>query len=330
MHFPVPNICLFVFLQEKNVFCITHVLAPKQTSTSDSCTTLHEEELFELQDAHDLITLGWIHVSWDWGWGVGVDEEGGERDAHDLITLGWIHVSYDWGRGRGGGGRDGKWGGWLQDAHDLITLGWIHVSLDWGWGGGGVGVDEEGGERDAHDLITLGWIHVSWDWGRGTRRGRKRCEWEVGVLVAGCTRPHHSGLDSCELGLGEGDEEGEEEMGVGGGGEGLAAGCTRPHHSRLDSCKFGLGVGVGVDEEGGERDAHDLITLGWIHVSWDWGVGLEVGGTSRGRRGRGVGSVVRSLLPNPKVPGSTPSLVEGKMSGMLSLLFAWERSQGEK
>ena len=45
------------------MFCITHLLIPKQTSTSDSCTTLSEEELFEFQDSHNLITLGWIHVS---------------------------------------------------------------------------------------------------------------------------------------------------------------------------------------------------------------------------------------------------------------------------
>ena len=44
------------------MFCITHLLIPKQTSTSDSCTTLSEEELFEFQDSHNLITLGWIHV----------------------------------------------------------------------------------------------------------------------------------------------------------------------------------------------------------------------------------------------------------------------------
>ena len=45
------------------MFFITHLVIPKQTATSDSCTTLNEEELFELQDSHDLITLGWIHVS---------------------------------------------------------------------------------------------------------------------------------------------------------------------------------------------------------------------------------------------------------------------------
>ena len=45
------------------MFFITHLLIPKQTSTSDSCTTLNEEDLFEFQDSNDLVTLGWIHVS---------------------------------------------------------------------------------------------------------------------------------------------------------------------------------------------------------------------------------------------------------------------------
>lgn len=47
---------------QSNMFCITHLIIPKQTSTSDSCTTLSEEELFEIQDSYDLLTLGWIHT----------------------------------------------------------------------------------------------------------------------------------------------------------------------------------------------------------------------------------------------------------------------------
>lgn len=47
---------------QNNMFCITHLLIPKQTSTSDSCTTLNEEDLFDYQDSHNLITLGWIHT----------------------------------------------------------------------------------------------------------------------------------------------------------------------------------------------------------------------------------------------------------------------------
>ena len=56
-------VMLFLCFQQKNMFFVTHLLIPKQTSTSDSCTTLNEEELFEFQDSKDLITLGWIHVS---------------------------------------------------------------------------------------------------------------------------------------------------------------------------------------------------------------------------------------------------------------------------
>ncbi|KAJ9586655.1 hypothetical protein L9F63_019757, partial [Diploptera punctata] len=41
---------------------ITHLLVPKQSGTSDSCTTQNEEEIFDYQDQHDLITLGWIHT----------------------------------------------------------------------------------------------------------------------------------------------------------------------------------------------------------------------------------------------------------------------------
>ncbi|XP_014778908.1 STAM-binding protein isoform X1 [Octopus bimaculoides] len=46
----------------QNNFHITHVLVPKQTGTSDTCTTLKEEELFDYIDSHDLITFGWIHT----------------------------------------------------------------------------------------------------------------------------------------------------------------------------------------------------------------------------------------------------------------------------
>ena len=49
-------------LQAKNVFHITHLVVPKQTATPDSCTTTNEEEMFDVQDKYDLVTLGWIHV----------------------------------------------------------------------------------------------------------------------------------------------------------------------------------------------------------------------------------------------------------------------------
>lgn len=47
----------------QNQFRITHVIIPKQKGTADSCNTMNEEELFDVQDQHNLITLGWIHVS---------------------------------------------------------------------------------------------------------------------------------------------------------------------------------------------------------------------------------------------------------------------------
>ncbi|XLU45527.1 hypothetical protein S245_040341, partial [Arachis hypogaea] len=43
------------------IFHITTVIIPKQESTSDSCSTLNEEEIFEVQDSLSLFPLGWIH-----------------------------------------------------------------------------------------------------------------------------------------------------------------------------------------------------------------------------------------------------------------------------
>ncbi|KAI8329077.1 hypothetical protein BC941DRAFT_443827 [Chlamydoabsidia padenii] len=47
---------------KNNVLQVTTLIIPKQTGTSDTCTTENEEELFEYQDAHDLLTFGWIHT----------------------------------------------------------------------------------------------------------------------------------------------------------------------------------------------------------------------------------------------------------------------------
>ncbi|CAH1101583.1 unnamed protein product [Psylliodes chrysocephalus] len=47
---------------EKNELIITHMILPKQKGTSDSCMTTNEEEIFDYQDQHSLITLGWIHT----------------------------------------------------------------------------------------------------------------------------------------------------------------------------------------------------------------------------------------------------------------------------
>uniref|UniRef100_UPI00398EE228 AMSH-like protease isoform X2 n=1 Tax=Pristiophorus japonicus TaxID=55135 RepID=UPI00398EE228 len=43
-------------------FIITHVIIPKQSGGPDYCDTENEEELFTIQDQHELITLGWIHT----------------------------------------------------------------------------------------------------------------------------------------------------------------------------------------------------------------------------------------------------------------------------
>ncbi|KAL4316408.1 hypothetical protein AHAS_Ahas15G0282100 [Arachis hypogaea] len=48
-------------LPENMVFHITTLIIPKQESTSDSCSTLNEEEIFEVQDILSLFPLGWIH-----------------------------------------------------------------------------------------------------------------------------------------------------------------------------------------------------------------------------------------------------------------------------
>ncbi|KAL5036574.1 hypothetical protein BDV3_005777 [Batrachochytrium dendrobatidis] len=47
---------------QKNEFTITNLVIPKQTATSDTCSTTNEEDLIEFQDKRDLITLGWIHT----------------------------------------------------------------------------------------------------------------------------------------------------------------------------------------------------------------------------------------------------------------------------
>lgn len=52
----------FFYLKAQNRLLVTHIILPKQKGTSDSCTTMNEEELFDIQDQHNLITLGWIHV----------------------------------------------------------------------------------------------------------------------------------------------------------------------------------------------------------------------------------------------------------------------------
>ncbi|KAH7528736.1 AMSH-like ubiquitin thioesterase 1 [Ziziphus jujuba] len=43
-------------------FYVTALIIPKQESTSDSCQTTNEEEIFEVQDKQSLFPLGWIHT----------------------------------------------------------------------------------------------------------------------------------------------------------------------------------------------------------------------------------------------------------------------------
>nr|XP_045014056.1 AMSH-like protease isoform X2 [Jaculus jaculus]XP_045014062.1 AMSH-like protease isoform X2 [Jaculus jaculus]XP_045014069.1 AMSH-like protease isoform X2 [Jaculus jaculus]XP_045014075.1 AMSH-like protease isoform X2 [Jaculus jaculus] len=45
-----------------NEFTITHVVVPKQSAGPDYCDVANVEELFSIQDQHDLLTLGWIHT----------------------------------------------------------------------------------------------------------------------------------------------------------------------------------------------------------------------------------------------------------------------------
>uniref|UniRef100_A0A1D1Z7D3 AMSH-like ubiquitin thioesterase 1 n=1 Tax=Anthurium amnicola TaxID=1678845 RepID=A0A1D1Z7D3_9ARAE len=43
-------------------FYVTALIIPKQESTSDSCHTTNEEEIFDYQDKESLFPLGWIHT----------------------------------------------------------------------------------------------------------------------------------------------------------------------------------------------------------------------------------------------------------------------------
>jgi len=48
--------------QRNNAFIIVYLVIPPQIATSDSCQTTDEEALFDFQDKHSLLTLGWIHT----------------------------------------------------------------------------------------------------------------------------------------------------------------------------------------------------------------------------------------------------------------------------
>ncbi|KAH7401476.1 hypothetical protein BKA66DRAFT_405065 [Pyrenochaeta sp. MPI-SDFR-AT-0127] len=47
---------------KSNALFITRLIVPEQTSTSDTCETLNEEELFDYCDKEELMVLGWIHT----------------------------------------------------------------------------------------------------------------------------------------------------------------------------------------------------------------------------------------------------------------------------
>uniref|UniRef100_A0A0D6QUI6 MPN domain-containing protein n=1 Tax=Araucaria cunninghamii TaxID=56994 RepID=A0A0D6QUI6_ARACU len=47
---------------KKRTFYVTTLIIPKQESTSDSCQTTDEEEIFDIQDKRSLFPLGWIHT----------------------------------------------------------------------------------------------------------------------------------------------------------------------------------------------------------------------------------------------------------------------------
>eukprot|EP01105_Mastigella_eilhardi_P006231 TRINITY_DN1783_c0_g1_i10.p1 TRINITY_DN1783_c0_g1~~TRINITY_DN1783_c0_g1_i10.p1 ORF type:complete len:593 (+),score=141.28 TRINITY_DN1783_c0_g1_i10:1507-3285(+) len=46
----------------ENVFHVTHCIVPQQNNTKDTCVMLNEDALFQFQDQHSLLTLGWIHT----------------------------------------------------------------------------------------------------------------------------------------------------------------------------------------------------------------------------------------------------------------------------
>lgn len=49
-------------LLKNSTFVVTTLIIPKQESTSDSCQTTNEEEIFNVQDERSLFPLGWIHT----------------------------------------------------------------------------------------------------------------------------------------------------------------------------------------------------------------------------------------------------------------------------
>lgn len=47
---------------KSNALFITRLVIPEQTSTSDTCETVNEQDMFDYCDREELMVLGWIHT----------------------------------------------------------------------------------------------------------------------------------------------------------------------------------------------------------------------------------------------------------------------------
>lgn len=56
------GLLLGIFDPNQDALVINTLLIPKQVSTSDTCNTFNEDEMFTYQDQMGLMTLGWIHT----------------------------------------------------------------------------------------------------------------------------------------------------------------------------------------------------------------------------------------------------------------------------
>jgi STAM-binding protein len=53
---------MLVGILKSSALFITRLIIPEQTSTSDTCETLNEEEIFDYCDKEELLVVGWIHT----------------------------------------------------------------------------------------------------------------------------------------------------------------------------------------------------------------------------------------------------------------------------
>lgn len=51
---------LVSYCQRENVLIASLLVIPKQTGTSDTCTTMNEEEIWNVTDKEGVIFLGWV------------------------------------------------------------------------------------------------------------------------------------------------------------------------------------------------------------------------------------------------------------------------------